>query len=160
MNTREQVFREKYNLYGKTIYKIAFVYLKNNADVEDALQEVFLKLLLKAPKFNSVEHEKAWLIRVTINTCKNMLKSHGRRQNIATMDELEQVGTPERKNDEVLTEILNLPDKYKAVIHLYYYEGYSVLQIAQILKTTQSAVKMRLKRGRDILKLELRDGGL
>jgi len=160
MNTIEHVFREKYNLYAKTIYKIAFVYLKSHTDVEDALQEIFLKLLLKAPKFNSAEHEKAWLIRVTINTCKNMLKSLGRRETIAAMDELEQVGTPEGKNDEILTEILNLPDKYKAVIHLYYYEGYSVLQIAQILKTTQSAVKMRLKRGRDILKFELKDGGL
>ncbi len=153
-NNIEHVFKEKYELYSGMLYKIAFSHLGNYHEVEDALQEVFTKLLYKAPKFKDDEHEKAWLIRITVNTCKDMLRSFFRRKT-TNIDDL-QIPAPET-NRIILNEVIKLPAKYKTVIHLFYYEDYTVSQIAQILKMSSSAVKMRLHRGREILKMELED---
>lgn len=151
-------FEAKYNQYGKMLYKIAFLYFGNSYDAEDALQEVFIRLMYDAPSFKDKNHEKAWLIRVTQNKCRDMLKaSHSKN---ASLDEIELSDFVKTENDEqldVLKQVVALPAKYKTAIILYYYYDYSVSEISKTLQISNSAVKMRLKRGREILKIELED---
>ena len=147
-------FSEKYSVYSDMLFRICMVYLGNKEDAEEAMQESFLKLIYKSPQFTSEEHEKAWLIRVTTNVCKDMLRSVWRKR-VIKLEEVE--GYYENPSDmHIMEEILKLPAKYKAVIYLYYFEDYAVNQISEILKITESAVKMRLKRSRDILKIQLK----
>lgn len=144
---------EKYDSYKTMIYRLAFSYLGNKQDSEDVLQDVFIKLCYSAPDFPSDEDEKRWIIRVTINLCKDHLRSFWRRNKVSLEDLDEYASIQEEKED--LLEIINLPPKYKVVIHLYYFEGYNVSEIAKILNLSISAVKMRLKRGRELLKVEM-----
>ena len=150
MSTRD--FEEKYNAYKTTVYRIAFTYLKSNEECEDAMQEVFLKLLLSAPSFESAEHEKRWLIRVTVNYCKNNLKLFWNSHR-AAMEEINQLPA-DSEEKAILEEILNLPEKFKIVIYLYYVEGYKCTEVAEILDMKESTVKMRLKKGRELLKVQ------
>ena len=149
-------FDELYEKYGDMLYKIAFLYFGNKHDAEDALQEVFVKALLKIPS-GTDSHQKAWLIRVTQNQCKDMLK---KAKNIdLCIDDVIVDCVPEHINNErridILQKIINLPPKQKIIVILYYYYDYSVSQIASTLKISESNVKVRLKRGRNALKLEL-----
>ena len=128
------------------------VYLGRHADAEDVTQEVFVRLLYRAPGFADGDHEKRWLLRVTANLCKDQLKGFWRRQ-VTELEDTLPAAPPEEQ--EALAAVMALPERYKLPIHLHYYEGYSVAEIAEILKLGQSAVKMRLKRGREMLKLEL-----
>lgn len=152
-------FESKYKLYGDMLYKIAFLYMGNPEDAEDILQEVFIKLLYSAPSFKDINHEKAWLIRVTQNKCRDVLKSSERRNRHVDYDLSEYVKTDNDMQLDVIKKVISLPDKYKSAIILYYYYDYSVSEISQILKTSSAAVKMRLKRGRDILKIGLEEYG-
>ncbi len=157
---REQIkskFETKYKLYGDMLYKIAFLHMKNQDDAEDVLQEVFIKLLCSAPSFKDLDHEKAWLIRVTQNTCRDFLKS-SKNKNVSLNFDLSSY--PAADGDmrlDVLKKLFALPENYKTVIVLYYYYDYSVSGISRILKISKSAVKMRLKRGREMLKIELEE---
>ncbi|MUG65156.1 sigma-70 family RNA polymerase sigma factor [Paenibacillus campinasensis] len=144
---------EIYELYGSMLFKIAMIHLGNKQDVEEALQETFFKLIDKAPHFNDSEHQKAWLIRVLTNQCKNMRGSLWRKR-VTRLDDV-QAYFVEPSDRALIDEVMSLPFKYKTVIHLYYYEGYSVKQIAHILQIGESAVKMRLARGRELLRMEL-----
>ncbi|HEY5560986.1 MAG TPA: RNA polymerase sigma factor [Clostridiaceae bacterium] len=144
---------EKYSLYGDMLFRICMVYLGNKEDVEEVLQETFIKLIYNPPKFTNTEHEKAWLIRVAINLCKDILRSVWHKRVIKMEDIKSYYDNPIDIN--IMEEILKLSSKYKAVIQLYYFEDYSVTKISEILKIRESAVKMRLKRGRDILKIQL-----
>lgn len=146
-------FSEKYSLYSNMIFRICMIHLGNKEDVEEAMQEVFIRLIYKSPQFSSDEHEKAWLIRVTTNICKDMLRSVWHKR-VIKMEDI-QDNYDNSSHIQIMEEILKLSPKYKAVIYLYYFEDYSVKDISEILKITESAVKMRLKRGRDILKIEL-----
>ena len=145
-------FEASYDRYGATVYRLAMVYLGRQADAEDVTQEVFCRLLWRAPAFPDIEHEKRWLLQVTANLCKDQLKGFWRKRTAALEADLPAEPAAER---EVLEAILALPESYRAPLHLHYYEGYSVAEVANILKLGQSAVKMRLKRGRERLKLEL-----
>lgn len=144
---------EKYNRYKTLLFQIAFSYLGNKHDCEDVLQEAYIRLYYQAPDFADDEDERRWIIRITINLCKNHLKSlwHRKRISIDGLDEF--TYTPEEKS--IMSEIIRLPDKYKIVIQLYYIAGYKISEIAQIINLTESAVKMRLKRARELLKVEL-----
>ena len=158
-NEIKEQFEEKYNLYGDMLYKIAFLYLGSCADAEDALQEVFVKLLSRTLPFKNSEHEKAWLIRVMQNKCRDMLRSARCKEVPANENEVvadNDFGAAERRAD-VISAIQSVPPQAKTVLILYYYYDYSVAQIAQTLKISNSAVKMRLKRGREILKSKLGD---
>jgi RNA polymerase sigma factor (sigma-70 family) len=151
-------FEAKYKLYGDMLYKIAFLYFGNSYDAEDALQEVFIKLLYNSPSFKDLSHEKAWLIRVTQNKCRDMLKAS--RCKDTSADEIEIADFVKTNSDtslDIIKRVVALPAKYKTAIILYYYYDYSVSEISQTLKISNSAVKMRLKRGREILKIELED---
>lgn len=147
-------FDAAYDAYGIMVYRLAMVYLGRHADAEDVTQEVFFKLLYKSPAFSDQEHEKRWLLRVTANQCKDQLRGFWRKRAVA-LDADYPIGGPDAFS--VADAVVRLPEKYKAAIHLHYYEGYSVAEIAGILKLSQSAVKMRLSRGREMLKLEMED---
>lgn len=135
--------------YSNSLLKTAFAILKSTADAEDAVQEVFLKLISKQPKFNDSEHEKAWLLRVTINISKNMLKSSS-RNNLPLTEET--IFSDEKS--ELLAVVMSLPERYRTVIHLYYYEGYSIKETAAILNLPKATVGTRLARARKLLKGE------
>ncbi len=152
--TKEWIL-ERYEMYKTMLFRIAFSYLGNKHDCEDILQEAFIKLCYHSPDFSNDEDEKRWMIRITINLCKNHLKSFWNRKK-TDIDELREYAS-EQENQEVLLEILRLPEKYKTVIHLHYFEGYKIAEISNILTLSESAVKMRLKRGRELLKIELEE---
>ena len=149
-------FEIQYNKYGDMLYKIAFLYFGNSYDAEDVLQEVFIKLMYNAPSFKSEDHEKAWLIRVTQNKCKDMLKSANCKAISADNVEIAELkGCCNDEQLDVIKQVVALPQKYKTAVILYY----SVSEISKTLQISNSAVKMRLKRGREILKIELEDYG-
>lgn len=147
-------FSAKYTMYGNMVFRIAMVHLGNKEDSEETMQEAFYKLLYKSPKFNDEGHEKAWLIKITVNLCRDILRSVWHKR-VVKMDDIEQYYN-DPTDSSVMKEIINLPAKYKSVIYLYYYEDYSIKQIAEIFKTKESAIKMRLHRGRQLLKIELK----
>lgn len=146
-------YSDRYYFHKNTVYRIAYSYMRNAADAEDIMQNAFLILFQKELEFESIEDEKRWLIRVTINLCLNEKKSFWRR-NRASLEDIYSYCTNETER-EVHDAIGRLKPKNKACIHLHYIEGYSVSEIAEILQISESAVKMRLKRGRQQLKVEL-----
>lgn len=141
--------------YSTKLIKLAFTYVKSLSDAEDIVQEVFISLIKKDNPFESEEHEKAWLYRVTINRCKNHLKSSWIRLQVPLLDDLSYL--PEEES-EILSMVLQLPTKYRSVIHLYYYENYSINEIAKILEKNPATIGTRLSRGRNLLKLKLTGG--
>lgn len=142
------------NRYGDALYKICFVILKNEQDVKDVLQETFLTYMTKKPVFVSEDHKRAWLIRVSQNKCKEFLRFHKRHAGIP-LDEVEEsleiTSGMDVTDKEKLGLIWNLNYKLKSVVLLYYVEGYSIRETAHILRITESAVKKRLQRAREIL---------
>lgn len=145
----------KLNEYSDMVYRLCYLYLHNSADVEDVFQEVFLKLLQNKKPFESTEHEKSWLIRVTINKCKDMLKSFWKKR----VDFVENVEQPyeNKSEDELLQIILSLSPKYKDVVYLFYYEEYTVPQIAKILNQNTNTIYSNLHRARMLIKHELEE---
>lgn len=143
---------EAYDACGPAVYRLAMVYLGRPADAEDVTQETFVRLLCRAPAFADEEHRRRWLLRVAANLCRDQLHGFWRKRVTELDDALPAAPAEER---EAARAVMALPEQYRLPIHLHYYEGYSVAEIASILKLGQSAVKMRLKRGREMLKLEL-----
>lgn len=142
-------------VHGNALYRNACLLLGNPHDVQDILQEVLLRYLEKSPSFQSAEYEKAWLLRVTTNCCMDFLRFRKRHACIDLESLKECLPAPEQK--EHLEELYALPAKYKTVLMLHYFEGYSVTEIAQIMKMSKSAVKKRLQRGREALKFAIID---
>ena len=136
--------------YGNSLYRLCSVMTGNREDADDAVQECFLKYMEKAPDFNNTEHEKAWLIRVASNICKDMLR-HRKHRSFVSLDEIRNLGTSE-DNAQILEMLVSLEEKYRIVIHLHYVEGYKASEIASMLGITEAAVKKRLQRGRDALR--------
>ncbi len=147
----QTAFEQAYQKYGVMLYRVASVYLGFHQDAEDVCHTVFVRLLTKKPRFADEEHEKAWLLRVTANVCKDILKSRERRNAELSPDIAAQSGG----DAHILDEIIALPVLYREALTLHYYIGYTVAEIARMLRVSQSAVKMRLRRGRELLKLEL-----
>lgn len=140
--------------YLDTVLRIAYQNTQNQADAEDVAQEVFIKLM-KQPRFNDEGHMKAWLIRVTVNQCKDLKKSFWHRNTIAISDDRQAAEEPAQ---EVWAEIWKLPKDYRNVIYLYYYEGYTVPEIAEILGRNVNTVSSWLTRARKSLKKILAEG--
>ena len=142
--------------YSDMLYKICFLILKNENDVKDVLQETFIKYMTKSPDFKSEDHKKAWLIKVSQNKCKEFLRFH-KRHAAVPLDEVEESISVTEGMDAYTTSILgliwNLKYKLKSVVILYYIEGYSVKEVAQILGISESAVKKRLERARKELRM-------
>ena len=152
----EETFDEKYALYSDLVFRIAFVYLKNRADAEDVLQEVFVKLFYKAPAFAATAAEKAWIVKVTVNCCKNVQSNFWKRK-IDLTDTFADIPDFSGEDRTVMEELMALAPHYRTVIYLHYIEGYGINEIAHILKISPSAVKMRLSRGREKLKKSLQE---
>lgn len=150
----------KLNEYSDMVYRICYIYLHNHADVEDVFQEVFLKLLQTDKPFASSEHEKAWIIRITINKCKDMLKCFWKKR-VNFFDDVEldngdiELTYENKEENELLKIILSLPPKYKDAVYLYYYEEYTVPQMAKILKLNENTIYSYLHRARILIKNEL-----
>ena len=157
MNKEE--FESCYNRHFDFVYRLSFTYVKNPADAEDVAQETFVRLYRQEGEFTSEEHVKRWLLRVAVNLSKDMLRSHWnqKRQEFDENMPKEIFGWQEDQK-EIWQEVAALPEKYRLVLYLYYYEGYSVREIGQILRCSTSAVKMRLKRGREKLRESLEPG--
>jgi RNA polymerase sigma-70 factor (ECF subfamily) len=141
--------------YSSTIRRICLVYLKNKEDAEDISQEVFLKYLLRKDDFESQAHEKAWLIRITINSCKDLLKSVFRKR-VHSLEELDNVPSYiDARDHEVLDAVTQLPEKYRQVIYLQYYEGYTTPEIAKILNRNENTIYTWIARAKQELKKTL-----
>lgn len=147
-----QQLEDAYDAYGTAVYRLAIAFLGRYADAEDVTQETFCRLLYHSPVFVDENHKKRWLLQVAANLCRNQLKGFWRKR-VTQLEDTIPFIAPEKM--DALNAVIALPEQYKLPIHLYYYEGYSVAEIAEILKLGQSAVKMRLKRGRELLKIEL-----
>ena len=141
-----------FETYGDMIYRLALVRTKNAADAEDVVQEVFLRCLKHNPVFQSAEHQKAWLIKVTLNCSKTLLGSAFRRHSVPEDAMGELSSEDETPDSTVYDAVLKLPEKYRTAIHLYYYEDYSVREIASAMRATESTVKSWLHRARGMLK--------
>lgn len=142
--------------YADAILRLSYTYLKNTYDAQDICQTVFVKLLAEPKEFDSPEHEKAYVLRMAANACKDLLKSPWRRRTCA-LEACEQVPAPETGEGSVTAAVNSLPPRYRAVIYLYYYEGYHAAEIGSILGIPTATVHTRLVRGRK--KLESMLGG-
>lgn len=135
--------------YGNMLFRIALITLGNASDAEDAVQDTLIKYLQKAPEFREREHEKAWLLKVIANTCKDNLRFRSRHQTL-DIEEIQEY-TKEIQDTGILEALMSLPEKLRVVLTLYYVEEYSIETIAKVIGRTTSAVKMRLQKGRKLL---------
>lgn len=154
---KEQRWNELAQEYQTMLYRIAFSNMKNRADAEDAVQEAFLRYMKDEKPIQNKEHEKAWLIRTTINICIDVLKSSWYRKTVAWDDALslaaQNVYLPYQiKDDKTLEAVLKLPVHYRNPIYLFYYEDYSIHEIAGVLNEKEATIKTRLRRGREEVK--------
>lgn len=140
--------------YGNMVFRAAFGLVKNHQDAEDIAQEVFLNLVRTNPQFESAEHQKAWLLRCTLNRCNSHFRSAWHRHTTALEENLSVPFTPEESG--VLDAVGKLPLKYRQVIYLHYIEGYSTLEIAQLLNRNQNTILSQLSRARSCLKNTLK----
>lgn len=142
--------------YSDMVFKLALSQTRSKADAEDIFQEVYIRLITYQPDFQNEEHEKAWLIRVTLNCCRNLFSSAWYRHAVPLTED---IVFQDKKNEEVWLAVLTLPVKYRKVIHLFYYENLSVSQISNVLETNEGTIKSQLSRARKMLKAKL-GGGL
>lgn len=145
---------QAYEKYADMLYRLALSHLKNPHDAEDTVQDVFIKYINHFSILKEEEHERAWLIRTTVNRCYDLLKYNSKRNHMA-LDEINEIAAEEKELHTEIFQILEkLPAKNKTVIILHYLEGFSVEEIARMLHLSTSAVKMRLSRGREQMKEE------
>lgn len=153
LRTNEELL-QIYNRHVDTVYRICFMYMKNQSDTEDMVQNTFIRLMKNNKVFQSEEHEKAWLIRTASNLCKDHFR-HWWSKTVSINQvpdvEVEQSFT----TDSVMEKVMSLPSKYKTAIYLYYYEGYSTVEIAEILRKDPSTIRGYLHKGRKLLKMEM-----
>ena len=143
-----------YDRHVKTVYRICFIYMKNQHDTEDMVQNTFIKLMKDDTQFQSEEHEKAWLIKTATNLCKDHFRSWWSKR--VSMDEVAELAVDDSLlSNDALKMVLELPDKYKTAVYMYYYEGYSTVEIAKILGKKESTIRGYLHTGRKLLKLEM-----
>ena len=143
--------------YRDRLFAAAFQVCGNAADAEDAAQEALLRYHISEKQFESEQHIRAWLLRVAINCAKNVSRSFFRRNTVPLEDYMDSLEFDSGESREIFREVMNLPETYRLVIHLYYYEDYSVAEIGRILGLTESNVKVRLSRGRQLLKKALQE---
>lgn len=153
MLTNEQ-FTRYAERYINTVFRVAFHYIKSSADAEDVTQNVFLKLLRQDKVFESDEYVRNWLIRVTLNECKNLVRTRWWRHE-SYEDFAASLTFDKPAHSDLFYAVMELPKRYRIPIYLYYYEEYSTQEIADILKVPKSTVCTQLKRGRELLKKSL-----
>lgn len=143
--------------YRDRLFAAAFQVCGNAADAEDAAQEALLRYHTSEKQFESEQHIRAWLLRVAINCAKNVSRSFWRKNTVPLEEYMETLEFESGESREIFREVMNLPETYRLVIHLYYYEDYSVREIGGILGLTESNVKVRLSRGRQLLRKALQE---
>ena len=155
----EQEVNAAIDRYADTVRRLCMLHLKNYADTEDIFQTVFLKYALHTAPFADGEHEKAWLIRVNLNACKDLLKSVFRSRTVALEAAANLPAPVPQEHQEVLEAVLALPKKYKDVVYLHYYEGYSAPEIAGLLHRNVNTIYTWLGRAKALLRTALEEGG-
>lgn len=141
--------------YSDLVYRVAFTMLKNKDDAEDIFQDVFIKICTENLSFMSEEHEKAWIIRVTKNRCLDFLK-RSCNKNRSELDE--NIAKEEKEDNSYVTaEVMKLPEKYRIVIYLFYFEGYKISEISSMLELNESTIKSQLVKARELLKELLKE---
>lgn len=145
-----------YEAYADMIYRLALVRTRNRADAEDVLQDVFFRCLRRQPHFRDREHQKAWLITAAINSSKSLLGRADRRHGVGP-EALEFLSTEDDTDNSVYNAVMQLPEKYRTAVHLFYYEGYSVEEIGKMTETNPSTVKSHLHRAREALRKVLKE---
>ena len=154
MKSEEEV-RRAIDQYADMVTRLCLLRLKSRADSEDVFQEVFLKYAMFRGEFTSAEHEKAWLIRVTLNACRDSLRSAFRTKTVP-LELLGEQAAPEQR--AVLSEMLALPQKYRDVLYLHDYEGYTAAETGEILGKKENTVYSLLSRGRELLRRAMTGG--
>ncbi len=144
-----------FETYRQNVYAAAFSVCKNAADAEDILQETFLQYHQTNKQFDSEQHIRAWLLRVALNRAKDVYRKRKRRNETPLEDYMETLTFPSPESGALFSAVMALPEHYRSVIHLFYYEDYTIDEIAKLLHLTQSNVKVRLNRGRGLLKESL-----
>lgn len=144
--------------YGDMVLRIAYTYLKNRADAEDIVQDVFLRIIDKKPSFNDENHEKSWLIRATINMCKNKVNMFWNK-NKCSIDNVQEFAVSDKYNTDtsVFQAVMALGEKYRVVVYMYYYEGYSTPEIANVIGKNETTIRSLLHRARNKLKDMLKE---
>lgn len=143
--------------YAKTLYRIAYINLKSKTDAEDVVQDVFIKYMMNKKNFVDENHKKNWLIRVTLNLCFNVKKSAWKRK-VIPMDVDNLIDLETEEQYRIFNDLDSLPEKYKVVVQLHYFEDLSVETISNILGISESNVKVRLFRAREMLKKDYEKG--
>lgn len=141
------------NLFGDAVLRLAYSYLKTREDAEDVVQDTLIRLMQSEEIFENEEHMKAWMLRVAANLCKDILKSSRRQKEVAMVEGYEE-GVEDEYNtgeNDVMKAVMSLPEKYRSVIHLYYFEEYATKEIAVIMGKKEATVRSLLKRGREKL---------
>ena len=154
MRSEQDVIRAM-EQYADTVRRLCMIHLKSYHDSEDIFQNVFLKYVLSSVKFENEEHEKAWFIRVTINACRDFFKDFFRSHMVPLEELIHQQEELTPDNSEVLEAVLSLPEKYREAVYLYYYEGYTAVEIAHILKKNKNTVYTLLTRSKQLLRERL-----
>lgn len=151
----EQEVNRAVEQYADTVRRLCMIHLKNHADTEDIFQTVFVRYLLHDRPFASPEHERAWIIRVTLNACRDLLRSFFRSRTVSLEELTDQPAPLEPEHRAVLQAVLDLPRPYRDVVYLHYYEGYTAPEIAKILGKNVHTVYTQLTRARDLLRKSL-----
>ena len=151
----EQEINRAIEQYADTVRRLCMIHLKNYADTEDIFQTVFLKYALSSICFENTDHEKAWIIRVTINSCRDLLRNFFRSKTVPLDVLLESPAEVSEDHREVVEAVLSLPQKYREAIYLHYYEGYSAPEISKILKKNVNTVYTLLNRSKQMLREKL-----
>lgn len=154
MQTNKEKISYWIETYGDMVLRLAVSYLKNLQDAEDIVQTVLMTLFQKNPVFEHPEHEKAWILRSTINACKNKRKLFWNR-NVCSMEEIAEPSYQEEKDSTVLDAVMSLSAPYRVAVYLYYYEGYKTAEIAKIIGKREATVRSLLHRAREQLKQKL-----
>lgn len=149
--------QELFEKYQNNLYAVAFNVCRNAEDAEDVVQDTFIQYYSIRKQFDNEQHIRAWLIRVAINRAKNMNRTFWRKNKMSLEDYMETLLFETPESGELFEAVMNLPEKYRIVIHLFYYEDYSVREIAGILKLSEGNVKVRLSRARSLLKDKLQE---
>lgn len=166
----KDALQERINLYSDMLYKIAFMQLRNNQDAEDVVQETFYQYIKTNKEFESSEHEKAWLIKVTLNGCRKIWRSAWYRRTDAMPEKeipldrselsesmMEKEALQKEQNREIMSAVMKLPRKYREVIHLFYFQQMSIKEICLVTERKESTVTSQLTRGREILRKNLKE---
>lgn len=155
MNAENRELEELYSRNADMVYRICFMRLKSAEEAEDAVQNIFLRYLKKPKEFSDSEHEKAWFITAARNYCKDVFKFCGRLRRVdmeSLPEQADTAGSPESEESELFEKLMSLPEKYREILYLYYYEDYPAKEIAKLLGRNESTVRTQLSKGRERLK--------